>query len=62
MSKFYNGFTTHILCTKTNVLTSMTTIKRLAIKLGEYISHYALANEASSNLKKCGRIIGRQRR
>lgn len=40
------------LCTKTNVLTSHTIIKRLSIKLGEYSGQYLTAAEAIVQLKK----------
>ena len=68
MSKFYNGFTPQspeiiqhrelidcwhrIIRTKTNVLNSKTTIKRLAIILSEYSGHYSTVKEALENLKK----------
>ena len=67
LSKFYNGSTpwspqrqTHrdqinywhaILWTKTSVLTSKNTIKRLSIKLGKYSGHYLNATEALKKLK-----------
>ena len=67
LSKFYNGSTlwssqiqTHqdrinywhaIIQTKTGVLTSKNTIKRLLIKLGEYSGHYLNAAEALKKLK-----------
>ena len=67
LSKFYNGSTPWspqiqtywdridywhaILRTKTGVLTSKNTIKRLSIKLGEYSGQYLNAAEALSKLK-----------
>ena len=68
MLMFYNGSTPwspeiqrhrdlidycyRILQTKTNVLTSRTTTKQLAIKLSEYTGHCLTAKEALENFKK----------
>ena len=78
LSKFYNSFTpwspqiqTHcdridywhsILRTKTGVLTSKNTIKRLSIKLSKYSGQYLNAAEALSKLKCAWKDKGLPRR